>query len=127
MIDALTAILAGVDHGAVTGLGDPLLTRDRRGHADHLAEQIGIAHVLERRDVLLRDDEYVNRRLWVRVAPRRDFLVVHHHLRGNLAAPNATENAASQVSHVIASRVLAMRPRSRPPRRRQSQNVAWSA
>ena len=27
VIDALTAVLAGVDHGAVSGLGDPLLPR----------------------------------------------------------------------------------------------------
>ena len=40
MIDALTTVRAGVDHGAVSGFGDLFLPRNCRGERHHPAKKI---------------------------------------------------------------------------------------
>src|SRR6266513_392367 len=128
MVDALATIRPGVDHRPISRLGDSLLAGEGGRESHHAAKQIRIADIIQRGNVFFRHDQNMGRRLWANVAKRDDLLVVHHGLCGDLTARDLAEDAISSVSHWIVWRAPAMPPRSRPQRRRRSQNVAcWAS
>src|SRR5207237_9609400 len=101
VVDALTAVLAGVDDGAVAGLGYPLLTRYRHSQHHHAADEVRVVEIIQRPDVLFRDDQNVGGRLRIDVAEGEHLFVVHDHLRGDFPARDLTEDASLRFSHSI--------------------------
>src|SRR5689334_15605495 len=126
MIYRLTTVSPGVDHRSIAGLSDSFLSRESSGETHHPAEQIGIDHIVQRRDVFFGDDQNVRRSLGSDVAEGDDFLVVHDRLRRYFAAHDLAENAILGISHWPVSRLPSMPRRWRPLRRPRSQNVACS-
>src|SRR5438270_9072709 len=99
MIDALATVLTGVDHGSIAGFGNSLLTCEGGRERYHLAEEIRIGEIVERADVLFRDDQNVGRCLRIDVAKRDDLFAVDDQFRGCLTPSDLTENAILRLSH----------------------------
>src|SRR6476469_4167843 len=103
-----------------------LLTGQGGSERHHATEELGIGRIVQRRNVLLGDDQNVRRSLGRDVAKGDHLLVVHKGLRRNLTADDFAENAILGVKHWPASGASTPR-RSRQRRCLRSQNVACSA
>jgi hypothetical protein len=93
--DRLACARARIDHGAVTRLRQALLVGDARGDAQQMAERRFVAprSVVERLQMLARDDERMDGRLWVDVAKRHRAIILIDYVGGNLARDNLTKDA----------------------------------
>src|SRR5215210_1471728 len=107
--DGLTRVRARVHHGAIALLGDPFGLRDLRRHEHQTPDLRSVGGLVQRRYVLLRDDENVRRSLRVDVAEGYGMLVFVNHLCGNLAPDDAAEETA--LGHVDLN---SARERARP-------------
>jgi len=118
--NGLTRIGIGVHDDAIATLGDTLGLRQLRRHQMHSPDDLGRSNVIERVDVLPRNHQNVNRRLWIDVAERNAVFVLAHDRRGNLFLDDATEEAV--IGHVKRSLMtvawLELRQLRRPPRSR---------
>jgi hypothetical protein len=90
---ALTALFSSVDHRSVSGRGDSLLPRKRDREHRELAGDCSVAEVIQRRHVLLRDDENVYRSLRHEIAKGEAVAGVGDYLGWNLAVNDPAENA----------------------------------
>jgi hypothetical protein len=86
---------ACIDHGAITRFGKPAIVRDPRSDAKKMAEQsfVPLRRVVERFDVLARDDKHVNRRLRINIFEGDAALVAVNHYGRDLAFGDFTEDA----------------------------------
>ena len=94
MIHLLMPHPAGVDDGA-EAVRRALLAGESPGEREHLAERLVLRHagVVQRGDVLLRNDQEVHRRLRPDVVESEHVLVLVDLLRRDLAAHDLAENA----------------------------------
>src|SRR5687768_7789422 len=93
MIHLLMGHPAVVDDGA-EAIGGAGIAREAPGHGKHLAKRrlMGGLRVVQRRDVHLRDDQQVNRRLRADVVECHHFGVVVDLLRRDLAADDPAKH-----------------------------------
>src|SRR5579871_4536808 len=93
MVDRLAAVVAAVDDGSEALLGyiqAPGRLHDRQHRP---AEHAGVVHVQDRRVVLLRDEEHVDRCLLVQVVEREELIVLIDRLDRYLPGGYLTEDA----------------------------------
>ena len=95
MKDCLTRSAIRVEQRTVAGLRKPALLCDERGAADELADNLIVfgPDVIERRDVPLRHDQDVRRRLRVDVVERENAIVLVDDARGYLPLDDFAEQA----------------------------------
>lgn len=95
MMDRLSALVSGVDHGAVPS-GQAFRARDVARQQQKLSQQTGLALVrrIEGSDVLPRDEKHVHRCLGGDVAESQDTLALVDHVGGNRAVDDLTEEAS---------------------------------
>ncbi len=91
----LPGVRAAVNSEAVSFFGNALLSGNLVGRLDHLSDQrrLGVSHLGERRYVLSRDDEQVDRRNGVDIRESHDVIVLVNDFRRYFAPDNFTENA----------------------------------
>ena len=90
---ALPPVFTRINHRPIAGSRDPLLPRKGRRQQSHLPGDVGVSDVVERNDVLFRDDQDVNRSFRIEI-PKGDAIGgVRQHLRRYLAANDAAEDA----------------------------------
>src|SRR6185503_13046650 len=92
-------------------IGRALLPGELSRERKHLAERLVLSHpgFVQRRDVLLRDDEQVHRCLRADVVEREHIFVLVDPLRRNLAAGDLAEDAAWIAAHFARSFLLCLR------------------
>ena len=98
VIHHLAAVLVAVDDEPEAVFGDAFGLRDVARHDEHVAERalVLVAHVVDRGDRLVRDDEHVHRRLRADVAERGDAIVLVDDGGGNLAGDDLFEDGGHQ-------------------------------
>ena len=102
----LTAVGAGVGQEPEPAFGDPLLLCDRSRRQDNPSQQhvMAFRNLEHRRDMPLRQQQHVHRRLGIDVTDRQDLIVLIDALGGNSAGNDFTEDAIRHVhSHVLRS------------------------
>jgi hypothetical protein len=94
VVDGLAAFGAGADDDAVA-FAEPLLARDVGRCVKKTAKQGFVSgfSMGQRREMLLRDDQNVRRRLWVDVVEGEDLIVFPNLLRRNRAGSDFAEDA----------------------------------
>ena len=89
----LSRLRVAVEHGPKTGAVVSLLPGDLRGGPDHCADEavVALAEVVQRRNVLLRHDQHVQRRLRVDVGKGQQPIVFVDFRRRNLTSDDSTK------------------------------------
>jgi hypothetical protein len=85
MIDGLPSVRARVHDDSVARLSQSFLSRDVRDHPHQAAQINRVIRMLQRLDMLFRNDQNVRRRFWTDVAKRYCVIILHHDVRGNLS------------------------------------------
>jgi len=90
---------ARIDDGSETALAQSLLVGDARRDVQQMSERafVRLPCVVERLDVIARDDEGVDGRLRIHVAEGDAQIVFVKKLRGDFARDNTTEDAALRI------------------------------
>src|SRR4051812_23105656 len=93
--DRLPCLCVGVEDRPEPAVGVALIARHRGGAAEHLTDQRLVAglKIVQRRNVPLRDDQRVQRRLRVDVVEDHEVVVFVDYRCGNLLAHDAAEQA----------------------------------
>src|SRR5882762_5443371 len=104
MIHLLMPLATRVDDRAKT-VGGPLFARQLSGERKHLAQGPQLAHpgLIQRRQVLLRHDEEMHRRLRPDVVEGKHVVILVDLLRRDLAARDLAENAVGVVHFFLAA------------------------
>src|SRR5579864_3997372 len=93
VIHGLPAVLVRVDHQPIARVGDALAPRHLRSQCEQPSEERGVHCVVERTQVLSRQNQHVHRCFRIDV-PNRDGIIRGRHDRGRyLAAYDAAEQA----------------------------------
>jgi hypothetical protein len=82
---------AAVHHGTIARVRQPFSRRDRFRGEHQSTEEFGISRIVQRRDVFLRNDENVRRRLGIDVPERQGMGVLVHDSSGNFPTHDAAE------------------------------------
>lgn len=108
MEDGLAGVGAGVDHRAVAGLVDLLVLGDALGHERELAEcdLILRGHIVDGAEVLLGNDENVDRCLGIDVFKGEASVILKHDARGNFFPDELAEQT---IGHRVRSLELILR------------------
>jgi len=93
MIDALSGPRTAVENHTEAILSDPLFPRQLGGHIDHITHKLLISRfqIEERLYVFTRDNQDVNRSLWVDVPEGHDRLVLVDDVPLDVSLDNATK------------------------------------
>ena len=94
---SLARITVRVDDRSIPRLGDPFLTRDLSSNEREPTDERRIVCFVERRDVLSRYDQNVNRRFGIDVAKGHELIVAVNDGRWNGAGHDAAEQAVGHV------------------------------
>ena len=96
----LTGIGVGVEHGAETAIGVAPFSGDRGGAAHHGADERVVAggQLVQGRDVALRDDQRVQRRLRIDVGDGEGAVVVVDVRRGGISFAPILQNRQSVIT-----------------------------
>src|SRR5215216_2252873 len=93
--DRLPGIPVRVHDGAIAGLSDPLSMCDVRGNQRQPAYEFRIAGIVERRDMVARNDHDMDGRLGIDVAEGDAVLRLRHDGRGNLLSHDPAKETIS--------------------------------
>src|SRR5687767_8776802 len=106
--DALARFAVGVEHGAVSAVAVTLLVRDGGGTSEHRADERVVleSEVVQRRNMRLRNNEDVERRLRVDVIQHDQLLVLVDRGHRNLTRDHFAEQA---IAHVYRRRQITVR------------------
>ncbi len=95
VVDGLASVGANVQHGPVPALRDALFAGDLRRRQLELSQELAVRGVggVERRQVLLWNDQDVNGRLWADVSESDDLIIDVNERRGDLAPGDPAKEA----------------------------------
>src|SRR5581483_4372074 len=128
----LARVAVGVEEDAESAGGDAAVLRDRRRAPHQLADDRVVVRrqVVERGDVLLRNDEHMRRTLRIDVVEREHAVVFVDDRRGDLASGDFAEEAVGHTRFAIATRGISCRSRRRAtivsPRAREIKSATAS-
>ena len=111
MEDGLTRVAVGVEDRAVSAGRNPTIGRDCRRAPHYLADDpiVVRAEIVQRRDMLLRDDQHVRRGLRVDVVERENPIILVDDRRRDLTADDFAEEAVGHGRKFYFRRVTAVR------------------
>src|SRR3954467_5733201 len=99
--NGLAGIGVRIDHSAIPALRQSFGLRELCGHQMHLADDVGVLRLVQRHDVLPRNDQNMNGRLRVDIPERDAMLVLRDDVCRNLFLQNAAEETVG--GHVTSS------------------------